>query len=220
MDATPHQARGGHEETIMGRSTQPGDDTINTLASTLAETVADTMEQARVGLTYANIGALTSALNKALVRVGGERERAVRQSRLERRAAWVTEQGLLSAVDTARRLGLTLQELETAQDLALIAPVEIPLALRPTSDHFTPESWRYYLPGITLTDTARAHIAHGTLLTRAQAAARLGVPLRAFDQLRREHGPGAVDQTHPQDGSQRNLYRTDALDRLTSARPG
>src|ERR671935_2299416 len=220
MDATPHQARGGHEETIMGRSTQPGDDTINTLASALAETVADTTEQAGIGLTFANIGALTSALNKALVRVGGERERVVRQSRLERRATWVTEQGLLSAIDTARRLGLTLQELETAQDLALIAPVEIPLSLRAISDHFTPESWRYYLPSITLTDTARAHIAHGTLLTRAQAAARLGVPLPTFDQLRQEQGLSAVDQIHAQDGSQRKLYRTDTVDRLTSARPG
>ena len=126
----------------MGRSAQPGDDTINTLASVLAETVAEAMEQARVGLTFANIVALTSALNKALVRVGGERERAVRQGRLERRATWVTEQGLLSAADTARRLALTLQELETAQDLALIAPVEIPLGLHATSAHFTPESWR------------------------------------------------------------------------------
>ena len=204
----------------MGRSAQPGDDTINTLASVLAETVADTMEQAGVGLTFANIGALTSALNKALMRVGGERERAVRQSRLERRTTWVTEQGLLSAVDTARRLGLTLQELETAQDLALIAPVEIPLGLRATSAHFTPESWRYYLPGITFTDTARAQIAHETLLTRAQAAARLGVPLLTVDHLRREHDLNPVDQTHAQGASQRNLYRTDAVDGLTSARPG
>jgi hypothetical protein len=205
---------------MMGRSAQPGDDTINTLATALTETVAAAMDQAQVGLTFANIVALTSALNKALVRMGGERERAVRQSRLERRAAWVTEQGLLSAVDTARRLGLTLQEVETAQDLALIAPLEIPLSLRAISDHFTPESWRYYLPGITLTDTARALIAHGTLLTRAQAAVRLGVPLRTFDHLCLEHGLSAVDQTHAQDGSQRKLYRTDAVDRLTSARPG
>jgi hypothetical protein len=204
----------------MGRSAQPGDDTINILATALAETVAEAMDQARVGLTFANIVALTSALNKALMRVGGERERAVRQSRLERRTTWVTEQGLLNAADTARRLGLTLQELETAQDLALIAPVEIPLGLRATSDHFTPESWRYYLPGITLTDTARAHIAHETLLTRVQAAARLGVPLLTFDHLCLERGLSAVDQTHAQDRSQRKLYRTDAVDRLTSARPG
>jgi hypothetical protein len=204
----------------MGRSAQLGDDTINTLASALTETVAEAMEQARVELTFANVVALTSALNKALVHVGGERERAVRQSRLERRATWVAEQGLLNAVDTARRLGLTLQELETAQDLALIAPVEIPLDLRATSAHFTPESWRYYVPGITLTDTARAHIAHETLLTRVQAAARLGVPLLAFDHLCLEHGLSAVDPTHAQDGSQRKRYRTDAVDRLTSARPG
>ena len=220
MDATPHQARGGDEETMMGRSAQPGDDTINTLATALAETVAEAMEQARMELTFANIAALTSALNKALVRVGGERERAVRQSRLERRATWVAEQGMLNAADTARRLGLTLQELGTAQDLTLIAPVEIPLGLRATSAHFTPESWRYYLPGITLTDTARAHIAHETLLTRVQAAARLGVPLLTFDHLCLEHGLSAVDQTHAHDGPQRKLYRTDAVDRLTSARPG
>jgi hypothetical protein len=204
----------------MGRSAQPGDDTINILATALTETVAEAMEQARVELTFANIVALTSALNKALVRVGGERERAVRQGRLERRTTWVTEQGLLNAVDTARRLGLTLQEMETAQHLALIAPVEIPLDLRATSAHFTPESWRYYLPGITLTDTARAHIAHETLLTRVQGAARLGVPLLTFDHLCLEHGLSAVDPTHAQDGSQRKLYRTDAVDRLTSVRPG
>src|SRR2546423_15384397 len=97
MHATPHQARGGDEETIMGRSAQPGDDTINTLASAPAETVADAMDQARVGLTFANIVAPTTALNKALVRGGGEREPAVRQGRLERRATWVTEPGVRSA---------------------------------------------------------------------------------------------------------------------------
>src|SRR3954452_19413033 len=73
----------GDEEMIMGRSAHIGDDTINTLATALAETVAATMDQARVDLTFANIGALTSALNKALVHVGGERERAVRQGRIE-----------------------------------------------------------------------------------------------------------------------------------------
>jgi len=41
-----------------------------------------------------------------------------------------------------------------------------------------------------------------------------------FDHLRLEHGLSAVDQAHAQDGSHRNLYRTDAVDRLTSARPG
>jgi hypothetical protein len=70
------------------------------------------------------------------------------------------------------------------------------------------------------TPHARAHIAHETLLTRAQAAARLGVPLRTFDHLCREHDLSAVDPTHAQDRSQRTRYRTDAVDRLTSARPG
>ena len=97
MEAAPHQARGGDEETMMGRSAQPSGETINTLATAFAETVAEAMEQARMELTFANIAALTSALNKALVRVGGERERAVRQSRLERRATWVAEQGMLNA---------------------------------------------------------------------------------------------------------------------------
>jgi hypothetical protein len=39
----------------------------------------------------------------------------------------------------------------------------------------------------------------------AQAAARLGVPLPTFDDLRLEHGRSAVDQTDAQDGSQRYL---------------
>jgi hypothetical protein len=37
----------------------------------------------------------------------------------------------------------------------------------------------------------------------AQAAARLGVPLPTFDDLRLEHGLSAADQTDAQDGSQR-----------------
>src|SRR5207248_10116609 len=102
----------------------------------------------------------------------------------------------------------------TTHHRALIAPVDARVGLRRTSAHFTPESWRYYLPGITLTDTALAHIAHGTLLTRVQAAARLGVPLLTFDHLCLERGLSAVDQTHAQGGSQRKLYRTDAVDRL------
>jgi hypothetical protein len=39
----------------------------------------------------------------------------------------------------------------------------------------------------------------------AQAAARHGVPLPTFDNLRLDHDLSAVDQTHAQDGSQRNL---------------
>ena len=43
----------------------------------------------------------------------------------------------------------------------------------------------------------------------AQAAARLGVPLLTFNDLRLEHGLSAVDQTDAQDGLQRNLERTE-----------
>lgn len=146
---------------------RPHDGTINMLAAALAETVADALDQAGVALTVANTVALTCALNKALTHVGCERERAVRQDRLERRAAWVAEQGLLRAGETAERLGLTLREVETARRLAILAPVAIPAPLRATSDHFTPESWRYYRPDLTLTPTERTRIAHETLLTRA-----------------------------------------------------
>ena len=196
-----------------------GAGTTNTLvvqlADMMAETVADAMDQAGLALTLTNTMALTSALGKALERVGCERERAVRQRRLERRSDWVQELCLLPAVDTARRLGLTLQELETAESLAIIAAVEVPLDLRATSDHFTRESWRYYLPDIALTDADHARIAHGTLLTRVQAADRLGVPILTFDHLRVEHGLTPVDQAG-QGGSQPNLYRTDDVEQLRS----
>src|SRR5690242_9231666 len=90
---------------------------ITTLATQLAETVADAMDEADVALTFANTIALTCALNKALERVGSERERAVRQGRIDRRATWVREQGLLKAGEAADRLGLTLRELDTARIL-------------------------------------------------------------------------------------------------------
>lgn len=187
---------------------------ITTLAAQLAETVADALDEAGVPLTVTNTIALTCALNKALERVGCERERAVRQGRIERRAAWVREQGLLKAGEAADRLGLTLHELETARILGLIAPVEIPPHLRAVSDHFTPESWRYYRPDITLTEASRATITHETLLTRLQAAERLGVPTLTFDQLRREHGVAAVEQVQEQGGTRLNRYRADAVDHL------
>lgn len=196
---------------------RPHDGTINMLAAALAETVADALDQAGVALTVANTVALTCALNKALTHVGCERERAVRQDRLERRAAWVAEQGLLRAGETAERLGLTLREVETARRLAILAPVAIPAPLRATSDHFTPESWRYYRPDLTLTPTERARIAHETLLTRAQAADRLGVPPLTFDHLRREHGVPAVEPRPEQSGAQLKRYRTDAVDQMIEA---
>lgn len=200
----------------MRRYAHPHDDAINALATQLAGTVADALDQAGLAVNMANTMALTGALNKEIERVGNERERAVRQSRIERRATWVREQSLLSAGETAQRLGLTLQELETARDLVFIAPVEVPVSLHTTSDHFTRESWQYYLPASTLTDTERAYIAHGTLLTRVQAAERLGVTPATFDHLRVEYGLTTVEPTCEQNGSQINLYRTDAIDQLTA----
>lgn len=191
---------------------------ITALAAQLAETVADALDEAGVALTFANTIALTCALNKALERVGSERERAVRQGRIERRATWVQEQGLLKAGEAADRLGLTLRELETARILGLIAPVEIPPYLRAMSDHFTPESWRYYRPDIMLTEADRTSITHETLLTRVQAAERLGVPTLTFDHLRREHGVAPVEQIREQGsgGAQLNRYRADAVDHMMS----
>lgn len=205
----------------MIRSAQTRTGTTNTvvvqLADMLAETVADAMDQAGLALTLTNTIALTAALGKALERVGCERERTVRQCRIERRSEWVQGLGLLPAADTARRLGLTPRELETAEELGIIAPVEVPLDLRATSDHFTRESWRYYPPDSALTDDDRARIAHGTLLTRTQAADRLGMPLTTFDHLRIERGllPVAQPGGHGgSGGSQPNLYRTDDIDTL------
>jgi len=212
----------------MVRSMQPHVGTPNTLAAqladTMAEKVADAMDQAGLALTLTNTMALTSALGKALERIGCERAYATRQGRLEQRAEWVRERGLLTAADTAQRLGLTPQELETAHELGIIAPVDVPLDLRATSDHFTRESWRYYQPDITLTAADRASIAHDTLLTRMQAAQRLGVPPLTFDRLRVEHSLIPVNHTdgaHGQSNAQPNLYRADAVDELADvARQG
>lgn len=200
----------------MRRLTQPHDSPISILATDLAETVAEAMDQAGVALTLVNTMALTSALNKAIEHVARDRERAERQCRIERRAAWVHEQSLLTAAETAQRLELTLQELEMARELTLIVPVEVPLSLQATSAYFTPQSWRYYRPGITLTKADRMCIAHETLLTRAQAAERLGVSLPAFDRLRVESGLSAVEQASGRGGSQPHLYRTEAVDRLAA----
>jgi len=205
----------------MVQLAQPPDDPIKNLAAQLATTVADAMDGAGVALTLTNTMRLTAALGKALETVGCGRERDERQGRVDRRAAWVCEYGLLGPIDAARHLGLTAQEFETAREMAIIAPVEVPTGLHSTSAHFTAESWRYYLSSTTLADTDRACIAHETLLTRTQAAVRLGMPLATFDQLRLEHGLTAVDAGHDGSGARLTRYRTDAIDGLKAvARAG
>lgn len=202
----------------MGPLTQPHTNPakmrIAQVADTLVEAAAAAMDQAGLDLTLTNRMALAGALGRALERVGCERERAARQRRLAQRTAWVQEQGLLTAAETARRLGLTLHELETAQELALIAPVDVPPHLQAASAHYTKESWRYFLPSLVLTAADRASIAHETLLTRIQAAERLGVPPRTFDDLRRVHQLAPVAETREQGGERANRYRADAVDRL------
>lgn len=193
------------------------DGAINALATQLAETAAAALEQGGLPLTATNTVALSRALTTALEHVRVERARAVRQARIDQRATWVQEQGLLSAAEAAQRLGLTLPELETARALALIAPAEVPPGLQATSAHFTRESWQYYRPSSALSAAARARIAHETLLTRLQAAERLGVSVPAFDQLRREHSLDSVEQAPGQNGSPLKLYRTDAVLHLTAA---
>jgi hypothetical protein len=48
-------------------------------------------------------------------------------------------------------------------------------------------------------------VSYETIGCAGRGTARLGVPLPTFDNLRLGHGLSAVDQTHAQDGSQRNL---------------
>ncbi|HZS89198.1 MAG TPA: hypothetical protein VFE42_17125 [Chloroflexota bacterium] len=191
------------------------DSTIHALATELAATAADALERAGLPLSALNAAALGRALSKALEHVVAERERAVRQARLDQRARWVQEQGLLSAADVAQHLGLTPLELDTAQALALVVPVDIPPDLLGASAHFTAESWRYYRPGIALSDDARARIAHETLLTRLQAAERLGVSVSEFDRLRKERGLTDVAHTGSTDPSPKR-YRTAAVLQLTA----
>ena len=194
------------------------DSTIHALATELAATAADALERAGLPLSALNAAALGRALSTALEHVGAERERAVRQARLDQRARWVQEQGLLSAAEVAQHLGLTRPELDTARALALVAPVDIPPDLLEVSAHFTPESWRYDRPGIALSDDGRARIAHETLLTRLQAAERLGGSVPDFDRLRKERGLTDVAHTGSTDPSPKR-YRPAAVLQLTAG-PG
>lgn len=202
----------------MVRFAQPpvDDDAITTLALQLAAAAAAALERIGVPLTMTTAGALSRALAKALEDVRVERERSVRQDRIEGRASWIREQRLLSDGEAAGLLRLTLLELETARDLAIIAPEAIPAHLQATSAYFTRESWRYYLPSITLTASDRACIAHETLLTRPQAAERLGMSVRAFDQLRLAQHLPIVDARPGRGNSQPTLYRTDDVLRLSA----
>jgi len=207
----------------MVRFAQSRSGAVNVLAAevaaAMAESVAAAMDEAGLDLTLSNTMALTSALGKALESVGRERECAVRQRRIERRTAWVEEQGLLTAAEAAQHLGLTPHELDTAQALDIIAPVDVPSDLRATSEHFTSESWRYYAPNLTLTPVDHARIAHGTLLTRTQASERLGVSLQVFDDLRMEQGIMPVAQSQAQGSSRSTLYRADVVDQLAGLVP-
>lgn len=202
----------------MVRIAQPpvDDGAITTLALQLATAAAAALERVGVPLTTTTASALSRALAKALDDVRLERERTVRQDRIEGRARWIREQRLLSDDEAARLLGLTLRELETARALVIIAPAAIPADLQATSAYFTRESWRYYLPSITLTARDRACIAHETLLTRPQAAERLGMSLRAFDQVRLAQHLPIVDPRPGPGNAQPTLYRTDDLLRLST----
>ena len=207
----------------MVRFAQPpvDDGAITTLALQLAAAAAAALDRVGLPLTMTTAGALTRALTKALEDLRAERERIVRQDRIEGRATWIREQRLLSDGEACRLLGLTLLELETALDLAIIAPEAIPADLQAMSMHFTRESWRYYLPSITLTASDCARIAHETLLTRPQAAERLGVSVLAFDHLRLAQNLPIVDPRPGQGSSQPKLYRTDDVLHLSATRgPG
>lgn len=190
---------------------------LATLALQLAHTALAALDEAGLAPTLLHTMRLTTALRKALEQAAAERERAVRQERVDRRTAWVAGEGLLAADALARQLGLSQPEWETAHDLALIAPVEVPLALQAASAHFTRESWLFYRPRAPLTAGERAQIAHATLLTRAQAAQRLGVRPRVFDQLRAQHGVTPASPARQRGDPQLHRYHTDEVDRLADA---
>jgi hypothetical protein len=67
-----------------------------------------------------------------------------------------------------------------------------------------------------LTDDQRAEIAAATLLSRTDAAARLGVTPAAFDRLRKTHGLQVADRAPTRAGYMMVLFRQPDVDRLRS----
>jgi hypothetical protein len=71
-----------------------------------------------------------------------------------------------------------------------------------------------YCAALVLSEEQRAQIAAATLLSRLEAARRLGVTPAAFDRLRKRHGVEIADHTPTRAGYMMALYRQTDVDRL------
>jgi hypothetical protein len=125
------------------------------------------------------------------------------------RGAWIAEHGLLTWQETQERLGLTTQELYAAKDLDLVQSLEVPVqTLGSTFMHDR------VLEVHELTPAERTQIAENVLLTRVQAAERLGITPAKFDSLRKRAGIKHAKAARGDSGWPMYLYRQSDVDRL------
>jgi hypothetical protein len=140
------------------------------------------------GIPLADVGRLWPDIAERIEQEARDREARRLAEIDERRRIWAEEQGLVDTPALAARLGLDERELATAERLGFVAQREWPVELRKPIE-YGPRFWSgLYDLATILTDAQRREIAETVLLSREEAAERLGVSAAQFDHLRKQAG--------------------------------
>jgi hypothetical protein len=129
-----------------------------------------------------------------------QRAQAAAVPLLHQAAQWATENGLIDEQAAQAQAGLDVYEWQTALEQGLIAPSSCPI-----TEPFIPAY--YDLTRLQLDTDTIQHLRATTLLTRAQAAAVLGVPVAVFERRRRDAGIRHMRSVHQASGQHERLYR-------------
>ncbi len=162
-------------------------------------------------LTGDRYGEVLVALRASLERTLAARQTLAVEERATVRVAWARAQHVYPWSELPAQLGLSVHECRTAEELGYVVAVEVPYALRDTVGTFTRDyTPAYYRVAVPLGAAERAEIAAKTLLTRNQAAARLGISAQTFDRRYTQAGlapavhlPGTTNHS----GWPSHLYR-------------
>jgi len=169
----------------MGRRQQPRQPRpwAREVAERAAGTIVAAFDESGQVLTGDRYGEVLVALRASLERTIAGRQTLAVEERAAARAAWAREQHAYPRAELPAQFGLSVHECRTVEELGYIVAVEVPYALRDMVGTFTRDDTpAYYRVAVPLGAAERAELAAKTLLTRNQAAARLGVSGATFDR--------------------------------------
>lgn len=151
---------------------------------------------------YGQIVGVDGVIVRELQRPESKRQVA----RYQDRDQWAKDPSVLSWDDLQASWGLTRPEMRAAAELGYTHQVTVPTPYREAFD--TPK----YFASTPLTEAQRRDIATHTLISRTDAAARLGITPAAFDKLKKERGLQRADTTVTSAGHMLFLYLQSDVD--------